>query len=183
MKKIIILFLAFFLGTIQLYSQGCATNLTLSTPETVSPVLHQASNKITGVSSYIVNSGYNSTLRAGVLIELRSGTYIRPGSSFLAKIAPCTKSARQQDTTDKFSNNKGVAAYPNPVESILNLSLDHAEMSKVTLATLDGRIVLKQDAGNANSLQLQMSSSSSGIYVLTVETNDGQVFRKKIVKK
>lgn len=183
MKKIIILFLAFFLGTIQSYSQGCAANLTLSTPETVSPVLHQASNKITGVSSYMVNSGYNSTLRAGVLIELRSGTYIRPGSLFLAKIGPCSKSAREQDTTDKFSNNNGMEAYPNPVESILNVSLDHAEMSKVSLTTLDGRIVLIQDAGNATSFQLEMSNSSSGIYILTVETNDGQVFRKKIVKK
>lgn len=182
MKKLI-LFLTFFLGAMQLQAQGCAATLTLSTPETVTPVLHQASNKITGISNYIVNPGYNSTLRAGVLVELRSGTYIRPGSLFLAKIGPCTRTAREQDTSDKFTEEIGMTAYPNPIESILNLSMDNTKMSKVKVTTLDGRTILTQDAKNATSLQLELSSYPAGIYVLTVETTDRQIFREKIVKK
>lgn len=182
MKKII-LFLTFFLGAMQLHAQGCVANLTLSTPETVSPVLHQASNKITASPNYVVNPGYNSTLRAGVLVELRSGTYIRPGSLFLAKIGPCTRAAREQGTTDNFTDELGMTAYPNPVESILNLSLDSTEMSKVMVTTLDGRTILTQDTKNATSLQLELGSYPSGIYVLTVETTDGQLFREKIIKK
>lgn len=180
MRKII-LFLTFSLGAIPLYAQGCVADLSLTTSETVTPVLHQASNTVVASSNYGVSSGYDSTLRAGVLVELKSDVHIKSGSLFLAYIGPCAKSREAQQ--DKFTDELGMIAYPNPVESILNLSLDSTEMSKVTVTTLDGRTVHTQDAKNATSLQLELGSYPSGIYVLTVETTDGQVFREKIIKK
>jgi len=183
MKKLIF-FLILFLGALQLQAQGCVAILNLSTPETATTVLHQASNRIRGFANYTVGSGYDSTLRAGVLVELRANTHIKSGSLFLAKIGPCTKSvARENVASGKFADELGFLAYPNPVESILNLSLDNSEISKITVTTLEGRVVATHKVEKTSSFQLDASSYSSGIYVLTVETTDGQLFRDKIIKK
>jgi len=182
MRKII-LFLTFFLGAIQLYAQGCVASVALTTFETVNPVVHQASGTVVASTNYGVNSGYNATLRAGVLIELKANTYIRPGSLFLAKIGECTKSvARESDLSDEFTEMPELRAYPNPVESTLNLSVNNLKMSKITLTTLDGRIVTTLDAKDETSMELEFGSYSSGIYLLTVETSDGKIFQDKIVK-
>lgn len=178
-----ILFLTFILGAVQLQAQGCVPDITLTTYETTTPVLHQASNTVVGSSGYGVSPGYDSTLRAGVLVELKDDVYIKSGALFLAHIAPCGKpKARQQGLSDKSAAVSALMAYPNPVESTLNLSVDHAELSKITLATLDGKVIATHEAKNETSLQLELGNYSSGIYLITVETADGQVFRDKIVK-
>lgn len=182
MRKLIV-FMTFILGALQLHAQGCVANLSLTTYETVTPVLHQASSTVVASSGYGVSPGYNSTLRAGVLVELKEDTHIKSGSLFLAHIAPCGKpKARQQEISGKSGDVIGLTVYPNPVKSTLNLSVDNAELSKVTLASLDGRVIAIREAKNETSLQLELGNYPSGIYLITVETTDGQVFRDKIVK-
>ena len=178
-----ILFLTFILGAVQLQAQGCVPDITLTTYDTTTPVLHQASNTVVGSSGYGVSPGYDSTLRAGVLVELKDDVYIKSGALFLAQIAPCGKpKARQQGLSDKSAAISALTAYPNPVQSTLNLSVDQAELSKITLATLDGKVIATHEAKNETSLQLELGDYPSGIYLITVETVDGQVFRDKIVK-
>lgn len=176
-----ILFLTFFLGAVQLHAQGCVADISLTTFETVSPVLHQASNTVVTSSNYGVGSGDDSTLRAGVLVELKSDAHIKSGSLFLAKIGPCVK-PREAQPGKPVSSISALTVYPNPVKATLNLSVDHLEMSKVTLTSLDGRIIATQDIKNETSLQLELGSYPSGIYLITVETTNGQQFRDKIVK-
>ena len=179
MKKII-LFIIFMLGAVQLHAQ-CVANLNLTTFETVTPVTHQASNRIVASSGYGVSPGYNSTLRAGVLVELKGDTHIKSGSLFLAKIGPCGKKSRQMETSNKFADAL-LTVYPNPVTSKMNLSVDNMELSTVTLASIDGKVILAKDVKNETSLEMEMDHYPSGIYLVTVETTNGQVFRNKIVK-
>lgn len=177
------LFLTFLLGAVQLHAQGCVPDISLNTYEIVTPVLHQASNTIVASSGYGVSPGYDSTLRAGVLIELKDDVYIKSGSLFLAQIAPCGKpKARQQATSGKSAAISALSLYPNPVKSTLNLSVDQTELSKITLASLDGKVIATREALNETSLQLELGNYPAGIYLITVETADGQVFRDKIVK-
>lgn len=181
MRKFI-LFITFLLGAVQLHAQ-CVANLNLTTFETVTPVVHQASNRIVASSGYGVSSGYNSTLRAGVLVELKGNTHIKPGSLFLAKIGPCGKvKARQMETSDKLVDALQLTVYPNPVTSKMNLSVDNMELATVTLASIDGKVISVKDVKNETSLEMEMAQYPSGIYLVTVETVDGQVFRNKIVK-
>lgn len=179
MRKLI-LFLTFILGAVQLHAQGCVPDITLTTYETTTPVLHQASNTVVGSSGYGVGSGYDSTLRAGVLVELKDDVYIKSGALFLAHIAPCGKP--RATLSDKAVAISALSVYPNPVKSTLNLSVDNSELSKITLASLDGKVIAIHETKNETSLQLELGNYPSGIYLITVETTDGQVFRDKIVK-
>ncbi|WP_447634991.1 T9SS type A sorting domain-containing protein [Flavobacterium microcysteis] len=180
MRKFIVI-ITFLLGAVQLQAQ-CVANLSLTTFETVTPVLHEASNSVVASSGYGLSPGYNSTLRAGVLVELKGNTHIKSGSLFLAKIGPCGKKARQMEMSDKLSAAQQLTVYPNPVTSKMSLSVDNMEMSTVTLASIDGKIISVKDVKNETSLEMEMDHYPSGIYLLTVETVNGQVFRNKIVK-
>jgi hypothetical protein len=179
------LYLTVILGAIQLHAQNCPAILSLTTPETSSPVTHQASGVIVASASYGVSPGYNSTLRAGTLIEIKNGSLIKSGSLFLAKIGACTARRDMQDNegiTDKAAVTNGFKVYPNPVESLLNISADNLEMTKITLTTLDGRLVATYNANKQTSFDLEFGSYSSGIYFITVETDSGKIFREKVIK-
>ena len=180
MRKFIVI-ITFLLGAVQLHAQ-CVASLNLTTFETVTPVVHQAAIRVVASSGYGLSPGYNSTLRAGVLVELKGNTHINSCSLFLAKIGPCSKvKARQMETSDKLSDAQ-LTVYPNPVTSKISLSVDNMEMSTVTLASIDGKVISVKDVKNETSLEMEMDHYPSGIYLLTVETINGQVFRNKIVK-
>jgi len=119
-------------------------------------------------------------LRAGELVELKDGSYIKSGSTFLAEIGSCTKSKKQSSNS---ADNFVLTAYPNPVISTLNLSVNNLEISKVTVTTLDGKVILSKDSNDEYALQLNFENYPSGIYLLTVNTSDGNTFQEKIVKE
>lgn len=172
-----------WLGAVQLHAQGCVPDISLTTFDTTTPVLHQASNTVVGSSGYGVGSGYDSTLRAGVLVELKDDVYIKPGALFLAKIGPCGKPrAQQTEIPGKLANTPQLTVYPNPVTATLHLSAGPSEIALITLASIDGKVISTQDAKNATSLEIEMGHYPSGIYLLTVQTSNGQVLRDKIVK-
>lgn len=178
MKKIIIAVIV-MLGAVQLHAQGCTAVVYLSTYETTSPVLHQASVTVVAASGYGVSPGYDATLRAGELVEIKDGTYIKPGSLFLAKIGACTKVKSQNNAIDGESV---FTAYPNPVGSILTLSAGDTGISKVTVTAIDGRAIATQDTKNETTVQFNFENYPSGVYLITVNTTNGNTFQEKIVK-
>lgn len=183
MKKYI-LFFALSFGSMHLYAQTCVPNLSLTTPEIITPIVRQASSTVVASSNYAVSSGYNATLRAGTLVEIKANTHIKSGSLFLAKIGACTKSKNSgQDTSDELSEDVAFAIYPNPVKSLLTVSIDKKEMSKITVSTLEGKVMNTYDAKKESSIQLDFGNYPSGIYSIAVETVDGLVFLDKIIKE
>lgn len=181
--RIYILFFTLVFGTMHLHAQGCVPSLMLTTPETTTPILRQASGTVVTSSNYAVNSGFNATLRAGTLIELKENTHIKPGSLFLAKIGACTKAKNgEQEVSDTFSEDAALTIYPNPVRSLLTVSIDKTEMSKITVSTLEGKVMSTYDAKKQTSIQLNFESYTPGVYTLIVEAVDGSIFREKIIK-
>lgn len=179
MRKLILI-VTILLGAIQMHAQGCLANVYLNTFETTPTVLHQASVSVITSSGYGVSQGYDSTLRSGELVELKDGSHIKSGAVFLAKIGACTKSKANNDET---LNDSSITVYPNPVTSLLTLSSSNQYIAKVTVTTLDGRIIASHDLKNETSFQLDFSNYPSGIYILAANAADGNIIQEKIVKE
>lgn len=82
--------------------------------------------------------------------------------------------------SNKTYKGKEIKVYPNPTNNyVLIEGLSSEEIKKVTVFDLNGK--------NANMVlnnnQIDISSLSSGIYMLKIETKEGTVLNEKIVKK
>jgi len=78
--------------------------------------------------------------------------------------------------TSKFS------VYPNPANNVVNFSNDvNAVVSTVAMADLNGRVV-KSTTVNATEGNISISDLATGIYMMTITTDQG-VAVKKIVKQ
>ncbi|MBT8266138.1 MAG: T9SS type A sorting domain-containing protein [Bacteroidia bacterium] len=67
--------------------------------------------------------------------------------------------------------------YPNPVSNILNINANEI-VSHVELYDINGRLVLE----TKNSIQLNVSQISEGLYLLKITVQDNNVIYKKIAK-
>ena len=73
-----------------------------------------------------------------------------------------------------------ISVFPNPVESLMEIKLNHVDDVKSMLVTdLNGRIVI---SSNTFVEKLDTSILQSGMYILSIGTNTG-VLTKKILKK
>jgi len=77
---------------------------------------------------------------------------------------------------NNITKNNSIIVYPNPTNSQINFSV----LTNALLTNVSGQIVA--DRKNVNNLDL--SNQPTGIYILTLTNNDGQVIqRSKIVKE
>ena len=74
-------------------------------------------------------------------------------------------------SSDSFFKNN-FSLYPNPVNNVLNISIkNELSITKLTITDINGRIVISESSV-INSLNV--SDLSSGIYLVSVETNEGK---------
>jgi hypothetical protein len=76
-----------------------------------------------------------------------------------------------------FTSFNEFTVYPNPTFGILNIDLDE-EIEKIDVYSLLGRKV-----GTSTNTQMDISNLASGVYLLTIETKDGKVGTKRIIKQ
>lgn len=74
-----------------------------------------------------------------------------------------------------------VSVSPNPTKNTVNIGCEN--MKGVSVYTLDGRMAKTYDGLNANAFTLDMSDVPQGIYILRVETREGAVVNRRIVKE
>lgn len=68
-----------------------------------------------------------------------------------------------------FKNNFSI--YPNPVSNVLNISVkNEMTINSLSITDLNGRVVSSSDS----STSIDVSSLSSGVYFISVETNEGK---------
>ncbi len=72
-----------------------------------------------------------------------------------------------------------IVIFPNPVKDILSIQSDKA-ISGLILSDLNGRKLLELN-GDTNSID--MSTYSTGMYLLTIKTSDGETVMKKVIKQ
>ena len=75
-----------------------------------------------------------------------------------------------------------VAIFPNPVNDELNISSDLNSFNKYELFDIQGRLIKSESLSNLNNFKINTSSLNKGVYMLSINTNEGS-FVEKIVKK
>jgi hypothetical protein len=90
------------------------------------------------------------------------------------------------DSTDTITNENNniiknnVFIYPNPSEGIFYLNHSGAEIQSWIVTALNGQMIISQK--QPSSFVIDLTDCPKGIYILKVQTSDGQ-FIQKIIKK
>ena len=91
--------------------------------------------------------------------------------------------APQEDDSVKLTKTTlGFAIVPNPSSSVVEISMSHTEFNRITITTIDGKIVSEQQIEWTNAIQLDVSRFAHGVYIVSVVTNDGQLLTEKLIK-
>ena len=92
----------------------------------------------------------------------------------------------KQTATDISVDNIKIVVYPNPVNDVLNVRIETAEIKPMVLELLDifGRIMQHQNVNSGKGIiPVQMKGYISGSYVLVVRDADGQIIKTiKLIK-
>ena len=170
-------------------STVCQPNITLSTPETNNSIIYKRSNWIVANTNYNVGVNKTVTMKAGDYILLSPNTHILPGSNFSARIEACTAQSKSSNPEGKIVKSKDdiieneISVYPNPTRDLVTISCGNQKMKNLTISSVDGKIVFYKFNLKENKIILDINNYKNGIYILSVETSDGQFTRKKIIKE
>lgn len=155
-------------------------------------LLYQGVSIMTGNVSTWSNKTITLTNAGG------SGTanqvYMLAGSSiggfFNGFVAPRPGSALSLDNVRLSSGNAGVeenalsgaTIYPNPVSDMLNFDLNGNDATSVSIYSLDGKLLISQDANGATG-SVNVSSLNTGMYIYQIATAAGESVKSTFVKK
>jgi hypothetical protein len=176
------------------FSRPCVSDITLSAIETNVSASYKASNTITTNVSYTVNSGSTIVLQAQNIIYLEPNTDIKAGSNFDALIADCNL---QGPYAGKLSGNnlvaeeeqepavkpgvKSLQLYPNPSTDITKISIDEGIINTVTVTSIEGLTMFK-GVVNSAAFELDVQNYKRGVYIVTVQNQDGNIYTDKLMK-
>jgi Secretion system C-terminal sorting domain len=76
-----------------------------------------------------------------------------------------------------------ISVFPNPANSTVNIQLETPDAVNITLTSLNGQEVLCENYAGTYFIQLTTSGLAAGAYLLKVQTEDGSVATRKIIKK
>ena len=77
---------------------------------------------------------------------------------------------------------KDFAIVPNPSSSTIEVIMNDAKFNRVTISTIDGKIVNERNIEKTDKTLIDVSSYANGIYIINVTSENGQVFTKKLIK-
>ena len=157
---------------------------------------------VTCINAYniIQSDATGAIYHAGEEVVLHNGFEALYGSTDHFYIEGCTDEyAYRQAATDnqgkdvqKPSNTISNTAngvqefkvYPNPAQNVITIeTVQDVAITKASLYSIDGKLILQTVPNdNTETNTIDISSVSKGIYVLSVETNDGRVTSAKVVK-
>ena len=83
-------------------------------------------------------------------------------------------------STHSFLSNN-LLIFPNPADNVINISNTlNVVFKSVQLTDINGRVV-KSELVNASNAQISIEDLSAGVYLMTINTNQGNI-SKKIIK-
>lgn len=170
----------------------CNNPLILNSEANTGQITYDNYSNITTQSNYIVNlSSQDISLKAKDYIILKPNTQIKTGSKFHAKIQPCNliQTGRYSNLDEDIKDNTAISIdsnnikmYPNPSNSILTFNSIKERINKITIVSLDGKQVINQLVNNLNEYQLNVSNLENGIYLVNIETKEGNTHTQKLIK-
>ncbi len=85
-------------------------------------------------------------------------------------------------TSDVLPATYNLRIYPNPASSVLNIQSEQTDLAGIQVYDLLGRIILTEQT-TANSATLDVSNLQRGIYLLNVQSRDGDAVVIKFLKE
>jgi hypothetical protein len=139
----------------------------------VNPLLEETLDAVTATDKTVTISGY-----AGQSVRVIFRHYDVTDQYYLLldDVTVTTQLGVNSVLASKFS------VYPNPVANFVNLTNDsNISINSVQIADLNGRIIKTVNTSAVATAQINVSDLSSGMYMMTVNTDQGSM-TKKIVK-
>lgn len=128
-------------------------------------------------------------------VELNPGFEAVLGSQFAAYPEGCSSTfvyragEVQNNSEEQLEENinliklvNGFSIIPNPSSSFIEVVMNDGDFNKVNIATIDGRIVFDKFIETINRTQIDVSKFPTGIYIINVTTEDGQIHSEKLIK-
>ncbi len=76
-----------------------------------------------------------------------------------------------------------VGIFPNPVRSKVKISSANYSISKVDILSIEGKVVFNQSVNDFYDTILDISTLSSGVYIVKVTLDNGEEYLQKITKR
>ena len=80
----------------------------------------------------------------------------------------------------ELANNFKIKIYPNPARDFLSV-LCNENVEKIRLTDLTGKIILEQNSIHSELIKLDVSTLPAGIYLTTIQTENGKISNQKII--
>lgn len=173
----------------------CQPNLTLSSPEVNTTIIYKRQNWIETNSNYVTSNNQNITMRAADYINLKPNTHIVSGSVFQAKIEDCSVIPKTSSSIeDELNSSKlpegeridfdleSIIIYPNPTNDIITISGLNMKVKSILINSMEGKIIHLSNPTKNSTYMVDLSNYQEGIYLLRIETLDGRLLIKKLIK-
>ncbi|HEX8563703.1 MAG TPA: T9SS type A sorting domain-containing protein [Flavobacterium sp.] len=164
------------------------------------PVSNLAINNIFFGPAYSVDNGADVTAKAGKQILIASGTHIKSGAAFLAKIeSQCPKFGYVGETesqgriavqtepkkNENVDDEGSFAVFPNPNTGIFQVETRiESKISHVIITQVDNtRLVLDKMFRNETLIDVDISKEPRGLYIVQVTFDDRTTESRTIMLK
>jgi hypothetical protein len=127
---------------------------------------------------------------AGDFVELNPGFETQSNSGFVAYIEGCTDSYvyRNSNPIKEYARKSArseakaeFVIYPNPSNSLITIDLSANKLTAIVISSMDGKVIQSKSV-NSNSEQIDVSGFTNGMYLITVQTDDGRSINSKFIK-
>ena len=187
----------------------CLPTLTLASPtddvNNLAPSIAKKKERSDWIKAANIVSVGDNALSNGVVyhaanyVELNPGFEAVLGAQFSAYPEGCSANytyKAQAPTTIPRSSDisngdetinlikvlKDFAIVPNPSSSTIEVIMNDANFNRVTISTIDGKIVNERNIEKTDKTLIDVSSYANGIYIVNVTSENGQVYTKKLIK-
>ncbi len=187
----------------------CLSTLTLASPaddvNNLAPSIVKKKERSDWIKAANIVSVGDNALSNGVVyhaanyVELNPGFEAVLGAQFSAYPEGCSANytyKAQAPTTIPRSSDisngdetinlikvlKDFAIVPNPSSSTIEVIMNDAKFNRVTISTIDGKIVNERNIEKTDKTLIDVSSYANGIYIINVTSENGQVYTKKLIK-
>lgn len=189
-----------YFDDICLRQTSCQSILSLSSPN--DNVSNSSSNAITLFERHnwikatnqiaVGNNNFQDGVvyHAGDYVELNPGFEALYGSQFAAYPKDCDgiftyktgENANDIKNPEALKQKEQLIVYPNPTNGFVTMSYRDKIIQKVTVNSIDGKSTFFMNNEKSSEYRFDMTNFSDGIYILSVETQDGQIINSKLVK-
>lgn len=128
-------------------------------------------------------------------VELNPGFEAVLGSQFAAYPEGCSSTFVYRPGEEQFVYQEipeeninlvklvnGFSIIPNPSSNFIEVVMNDGNFNKLSIATIDGKIVYEKQVETINRTQVDVSKYPTGIYIVNVISDDGQVHTEKLIK-